>query len=320
MIDAVVYKNGAKNQWRRTAWNAIADGVQDRANALVLYLPGSTDLDRPEAMRRGFKPANLIAVERQPEVCELLRAEGATTICGSLTEVLEAWPVHVPVRCVVADFQCGMTDDVRRFEQLCCLHPALAQCTVLVNLQRGRDPMHCQLRDVFMPTRAQLNAFGWSADDVELAMRYLSGNRLSRAEVFAKLVRPQIEEETRLARKPALDRANADFDAALEQGKAALQRGDLSAAREHERLASDALSRSDELRTCYEVSVRHLPAYRSTDRAPYMDSCVMTWHGDHEYRAAKWTRRRAEFSGAVAAALAIRTRRLRGELGGGKRA
>lgn len=84
MIDAVEYKNGPKNQWRRTLWNAIADATPDRRNELVLYLPGSKDLDRPEAVRRGFLPANMIAVERSPAVASELRQRGVTVIQSDL--------------------------------------------------------------------------------------------------------------------------------------------------------------------------------------------------------------------------------------------
>jgi hypothetical protein len=46
------YDFGAKRNWRRWAWNRIAERVADKSNALCLYLPSSNDEDRPIAISR----------------------------------------------------------------------------------------------------------------------------------------------------------------------------------------------------------------------------------------------------------------------------
>lgn len=135
----VAFKNGQKNQWRREAWNRIAELTPDRHNALVVYLPGFEDLDRPEALRRGFRDANLIAIERDPETAQSLRCSGRTVIQGDLLETLTFWPSHRKVAVVVADLQSGLADGARNLAMLTQLCPALNDATLLVNLQRGRE-------------------------------------------------------------------------------------------------------------------------------------------------------------------------------------
>lgn len=138
-LDAVSYRNGQKNHWRRNAWNHIADLCHDKRNAIVLYLPGSTDLDAPEAIRRGFKAANLIAIERNARVVRQLRDRGRTCICAGLTEVMAAWPDNHAVSVVVADFQCGLSRDVINTMTLWHQYPAFRNAVLLLNLQRGRE-------------------------------------------------------------------------------------------------------------------------------------------------------------------------------------
>lgn len=143
VLDAVNYKNGQKNNWRRTMWNVVAKEITDRKTALILYLPGAADLDRSEAIRRGFKPANMIAVERDAEVAEELRNKGVTTIRGKLNAILENWPERHPVDVVIADFQCGFNNDTSRTIEILMTSPAFDGAVVVINMQRGRDvPMH----------------------------------------------------------------------------------------------------------------------------------------------------------------------------------
>lgn len=138
-LDAVAYKNGQKNNWRRTAWNLIKNHTSDRGNAIVLYLPGSTDLDAPEALRRGFQDDNLIAVERDIFVAKTLRDKKRNCINADLDAVMAAWPAHTPVSVVIADFQCGLTKPVINTLQSWAYNSAFSSASLLLNLQRGRE-------------------------------------------------------------------------------------------------------------------------------------------------------------------------------------
>lgn len=140
LIDAIDYKNGSKNHWRRTMWNVLSERVQDRKHATVLYLPGSRDLDRAEALRRGFRPWNLIAVETNNNVVRHLRARGVNTIRGSLIDVVSAWPTSQRLDVIVADLQCGMTTAALQTIYLWASSTQCANTVLAINLQRGRDP------------------------------------------------------------------------------------------------------------------------------------------------------------------------------------
>lgn len=135
------YSLPRKNHWRRWQWNRIVERLSmlrtKPRDAVVLYLAGQEDLDRKEALLRGFKPHNLIAVESDTETVRALRGKGVNVINAPLHEVALAWPeVHV----IVADLCCGF--DIRALRLVYALtHAITAKRTVLsVNLQRGRDP------------------------------------------------------------------------------------------------------------------------------------------------------------------------------------
>lgn len=58
------YNFDEKNKWRIWNWNRIRERLTCKPrDALVLYLAGPQDLDRAVAMRKGFDPLNMIAVE-----------------------------------------------------------------------------------------------------------------------------------------------------------------------------------------------------------------------------------------------------------------
>lgn len=291
MMDAVNYKNGRKNQWRRTAWNEIAKHVKNKRDAVVLYLPGSTDLDRPEAIRRGFKPANLIAVERDRAVARKLRAQGVTTIVGSLNAVLASWPPDREVAVVVADLQSGYTFDVEVLSTLCTVHPALGNCCLLLNMQRGRDPL-------FVSEAAdKIN----SADEaVELAVN-----------------------EALEFTKEALQDYPAGFAERLMESRKARVR------EEHEMSFPwfDRKSRAMVAQHLFQLMgdstvIRQLPPYRSSDKSPIFDSFIASWEDTAGWRQriwaerppGSWSKAHETCKSGVTAALAIRTRRLRGEL------
>lgn len=282
MIDAVEYKNGPKNQWRRTLWNAIADATPDRRNELVLYLPGSKDLDRPEAVRRGFLPANMIAVERSPAVASELRQRGVTVIQSDLLSVLRAWPASQPLGVVLADLQCGLTTDAQMLAQGMRRHRAMPATTVAVNLMRGRDGQ-------FAAHAARRCSSLWP--DAEAPM-------LSRVRPFCILAEPLIG----LHEQVNSVTANWEW---LGKDPELMSDAELAKA-EQDGLAVDR--QMAELNKWADPVV--LPPYRSA--SAYWDSGVFRvlnpLAAESPPPPPSYTRNQ------IAAALAIRTRRLRGEL------
>lgn len=141
-MDRAVYKNGQKNNWRRTVWNHLARNVRQTMpvrDAIVLYLPGSADLDRPQALRRGFTDANMIVCERDQALCGALRKNRRNVVSGDLLEILKAWPKDRAVGAIVADLQCGWSRYIELIIFVWMANPALAKATLLLNMQRGRD-------------------------------------------------------------------------------------------------------------------------------------------------------------------------------------
>ena len=132
--------NPQKNNAREWKWKRIADRIVDRANALILYLAGSEDLDRREAIKRGFSPNNLIAIEISKASVDILRSRKVITIPGKLHEIVPEWPPSMPIAAIVADFCSGLSKDTRRFALSLMYAPAVRRGTVLaVSCQRGRD-------------------------------------------------------------------------------------------------------------------------------------------------------------------------------------
>jgi len=135
------YKFGRKNQWRRTLWNQIRARVQvSPAEAVVVYLAGPDNLDRTEAMRRGFKPNNLIAVDRDERIVRTLRHSGQLSIAADFCEVLLAWNPKREVHVVIGDFCSGLENNI-----LCNLGavaslPSFRNTVFAFNFLRGRDP------------------------------------------------------------------------------------------------------------------------------------------------------------------------------------
>lgn len=142
VLDAVNYANGQKNNWRRTCWNKISEYLTvPTKDAVVLYLPGSTNLDEAVAIKKGFQRHNLIAVERDRSVCRFLRNKlKVNVIEGNLEDVLYAWPKSAPkVDVIVADFQCGMTKGVSETLHAYILNSKIQHSVLCLNAMRGRD-------------------------------------------------------------------------------------------------------------------------------------------------------------------------------------
>lgn len=140
------YKFGMKANWRRTVHNQILQRLnQSPRECVVLYLAGPQDLDRPEFLRRRFRPDNLIAVERDSRLCTSLRSDGKLCIYGDINAVIAEWK-RTRVDVVFADLCCGLHSSfVETLIQLTrnhCFHRAV----LAVNLLRGRDADSNELR------------------------------------------------------------------------------------------------------------------------------------------------------------------------------
>lgn len=141
------YKVGRKNQWRRELWNAITDRLHVPAReALVLYLAGPDDLDRPLALARGFKPLNLIAVDRDAETVTRLRRSGALCVRGDMVDVVLSWPSDKPLGVILGDFCSGLEKRLWELAAYTALMPQFWDAVIAVNLQRGRDSTGTHLR------------------------------------------------------------------------------------------------------------------------------------------------------------------------------
>ena len=312
-LDAVAYKNGAKNHWRRTLWNRIDALVTDKRRGPVLYLPGSQDLDRPEALRRGFRAADLIAVERNPAVAFKLRQQGVTVLCTELIQALHAWPADWPIGAVIADFQGGLDDDTVALAHLACSHPALDGAAIAVNLQRGRDC--AKLNDLARP-------FG-SAALAALLFGPLSPRRVQRLQ----LLRYYDAFDMNVLLRYADSVLGSDWTCAKSRAIHFLQWLAFDAV--YDVTFSGRLHDPDSapyVRWCSEraielgkrgaLQVFMLPAYKSTARSPVMDSAVfrLTLGSDRLVVRTAAPPECSALKPQIAAARAIRTRRLRGEL------
>jgi hypothetical protein len=139
------YKFGTKNNWRRWLWNRVSDRLTGRRkDALILYLPGMEDLDRPIAINHGFSPNNLIAVDRNKDVVENMKSKGALCINGNFLDVVKCFmKTKVKIDAVIADYCCGLTEDVQAaaawWTPEIMRHIMNNNGVIAINLMRGRD-------------------------------------------------------------------------------------------------------------------------------------------------------------------------------------
>ena len=139
-LDATNYRNGPKNNWRRTCWNAIRTHIRDPRDALTLYLPGAGNLDRPVAIRHGFKPGNLIAIESNPKVAQHIRREHKQTVIdGRLLDVMNAWPAKHRVSVVIADMCTGFDGEAIGLLPVWVGSEAFRNSCLVLNVMRGRE-------------------------------------------------------------------------------------------------------------------------------------------------------------------------------------
>lgn len=134
------YKFGPKNNWRRWLWNRIIERLSvPPKDATVLYLAGEADRDRDEALRRGFQPNNLIAVERDQSVIAKLRAKGVLVVDADFVDCLRHWPQDRSLSVIIGDFCCGLTKSLWCELPAACFYPQANGAVCAFNFMRGRD-------------------------------------------------------------------------------------------------------------------------------------------------------------------------------------
>lgn len=138
---AMNYDFGHKRHWRRWVWNRIAERVENRRDALCIYLPGSSDFDRPLAISRGFRDVNLIGVERNPDSLRTLRKSGALTINADFIETVTATIISKRMIGVIyGDLCCGLTRKLlSHIIVWLAATDSTKNCVFAFNLMRGRD-------------------------------------------------------------------------------------------------------------------------------------------------------------------------------------
>lgn len=142
------YDSDQKLFWRGWVWNRLQErfSALERRQATVLYLVGPHDFDREVALKKGFSNQNLIAVDTCKQYVENVRKQKNLAIQGRLQDILVAWPKDWKIDAVVADFTCGLDDQLLQFQgSLVISKPG----HVAVNLQRGRDQASNTLRQDF---------------------------------------------------------------------------------------------------------------------------------------------------------------------------
>lgn len=138
------YKHGRKNQWRNWVWREIARRVDDVGSAKVLYMPCVEDFDRAVAVRNGFSPNNLYAVDKDKSIVAQLRKNNVLAIHGDFFDVAMADADFFDVHC--ADLCEGVTRKV-----VCYVINLVAAGTrdkaVLLNMTRAHDRMGAMLSE-----------------------------------------------------------------------------------------------------------------------------------------------------------------------------
>lgn len=194
-----------KKRWRKDVWREIARRTNNKRKKLVLYLAGEQDLDREQAIKHGFSPWNMIAVEVNSDRCAALRAKGVTTIQGDLGDVLYNWPSKHQVGVVVADFCFGFeVGALDVFDSLQC--DALRRACVLVNFQRGRDPASNFARKRLTESgfiKACVEAFYPGVSNKHRALHYLAFHAMETVSVLRRGPAPKDFVDFGVLREPS---------------------------------------------------------------------------------------------------------------------
>jgi hypothetical protein len=258
-------------------------------------------------VRRGFKPTNLIAVERNPAVVRELRAVGTTVIEGALLDVVKSWPDKHAVSVVIADFQCGFTDMTADFIEATTKHPAFDDCFVVLNLQRGRDIPLVDVVDFasHLPkTHRGFSVGAWFsqcvAEDYAACMKYLNKAWALGGRVAARNRAFKVEADAIL-----VELKNA---AALSLEELKLKRLRVIKLSQKAKVTAKFLTSLEEFRNRVKKNneVRSFKSYQSTKRSPVFDNayfCYKSFLPRVSQPFDQSVRQR------IIAALAVRTRR-----------
>lgn len=156
------YKFGAKNNWRARVWNrAVSRMAVPPRDAVALYLAGPDDQDRPLAVRKGFDPLNLIAVNDDQAVVDRIRESGGIAVRGDIFEVMWRWPASTPLSFLNIDLCCGLQGMAMAMGVASILQPPRANnLVVALNFQRGRDAASNDFRDIAIAANDRFGDFG----------------------------------------------------------------------------------------------------------------------------------------------------------------
>lgn len=142
------YKFGNKNNWRRWLWNRIRERLSiPPSEATVVYLAGAQNLDAEEAIRRGFRRENLIAIDKDQDIVRQLRQNGSLALQADIT--IAAWAINRPVHVLLMDFCSGLEAHIADYAHALLAKKTLWNCVVATNLLRGRDASSTRLRQAF---------------------------------------------------------------------------------------------------------------------------------------------------------------------------
>jgi|GEM_PF-6290577 len=139
--DSFDYAYGQKKVWRKWCWNRVCEKLgPHRKDKTVLYLAGSGDYDRREALQRGFKNNNLIAIDLSNKNISHVRRSGGLGVQEDLYNVLMVWPHDWRIDVLIADFCQGLSDCSAQLIHGIFNCPAIDNKTILwINMMRGRD-------------------------------------------------------------------------------------------------------------------------------------------------------------------------------------
>lgn len=161
------YDNGRKETWRGWQWNRIEELLRGRyrdevgsypsdsllrkyiETKTVVYLCGPEDSDRPHAMRRGFRPENLFAIDISLDRVKAVRKRGGLALRGKVEHALLSWPDDFKIDVLILDscYAFAVNTGLLMFECAIAspgIHP---YSVVSVNLLRGRDASTNKFRD-----------------------------------------------------------------------------------------------------------------------------------------------------------------------------
>lgn len=148
-----IYANKAKNRWRNRMWKNISERLKARGihpkDAVGIYFPSYEDLDRRIAVKRyGFRPYNLIGVDKDKYVCKAMKKRGNLCLHGDLIDAIDSWRPRLDF--IFADYCCGLEIGPRVLMASLLDKKWANENTSLVvacNMQRGRDQSSNKIRE-----------------------------------------------------------------------------------------------------------------------------------------------------------------------------